>query len=81
MRRQASNPPNSLRTCGAHRMETLNLRFTRRKALAKRVHAGAPGRMVGNEESSFVAGEVGQGRDAEPSRGAGPGAPGPRPPR
>jgi hypothetical protein len=52
-----------------------------RKTLAKRVHAGAYGRMVGNEESSFVAGDVGQGRDAEPSPGAGPGAPGPRPPR
>ena len=52
-----------------------------RKKLARRVHAGAYGRMVGNEESGFVAGNEGPGRDNEPSPGAGPLAPGPRPPR
>jgi hypothetical protein len=52
-----------------------------KQALARRAHAGAYGRMVGNEESGFSAGDAGPGRDAEPSPGAGMNAPGPRPPR
>jgi hypothetical protein len=37
VRHQASNPPNSLRTCGAHRMETFNLDCHRR--ICRRLHA------------------------------------------
>lgn len=52
-----------------------------RKALARRVHAGAYDRMVGNKESGFSAGNEGPGQDAGPSPGAGLHTPGPRPPR
>jgi hypothetical protein len=52
-----------------------------KKALARRVHAGAYGRMVGHEESGFSAGNEGLGQDAGPSPGAGFDAPEPRPPR
>jgi hypothetical protein len=52
-----------------------------KKALARRVHAGAYERMEGNVEGGFSAGNVGLGRDAELSPGAGVQAPGPRPPR
>jgi hypothetical protein len=50
-----------------------------RKALARRVHAGAYERMEGNAEGGFIAGNEGPGV-AEPSPGA-LNAPGPRPPR
>jgi hypothetical protein len=52
-----------------------------KKALARRVHAGAYERMEGEGAGGFSAGDVGPGRDAEPSPGAGVKAPGPRPPR
>src|SRR5215813_9951588 len=52
-----------------------------RKALARRVHAGAYDRMVGNKESGFSTGNEGPGQDAGPSPGAGLHTPGPRPPR
>jgi hypothetical protein len=50
-----------------------------KKALARRVHAGAYERMEGHAEGKFSAGN--EGRVGEPSPGAGVKSPGPRPPR
>jgi hypothetical protein len=52
-----------------------------KKALARRVHAGAYERMEGNAEGGFTAGNEGPGRDAERSPAVGVTAPDPRPPR
>jgi hypothetical protein len=52
-----------------------------KQALARRVHAGAYERMEGDGAGGFEAGNVGPGRDAGPSPGAGMNATGPRPPR
>jgi hypothetical protein len=48
-----------------------------RKALAGCVYASAYERMEGKGEGGFTAGNEWPGREAEPSPGAGPGAPGP----
>jgi hypothetical protein len=48
--------------------ETLDrLPDDQKQAIARRVHAGAYGRMVGNEEGGFSAGHKGPGQGAEPS--------------